>query len=306
MFGLGEGGYPAASSKAIADVFPKQERTSAQTIMMSSNSLGGVIAPLIATPLLVSIGWQNLFIAIGLFGVLFAATLWYYLRPENMQIDINELLGKEKIQKESFKDILKISTSWKLAIMWFAVSTVVWGLISDPRYLVDVRGLDLMSMGMLTSIPALFGAIGVIVGGQLIKSLLSGKEKYLSIVSLIIMIISLYLLFNASSVLLVIVYQSICMLFHGPVVATIFSLPHKLFSKNVLGSAFGMVNLGGMIRAFLAPMVMGYLIEVFNGIMPQHLSIIVCAVIGIFAAATLNSKKDSFGQAPLATSEKTI
>src|SRR4051794_20116638 len=215
MFGLGEGGYPAASSKAVADVFPKEERTSAQTIMMSSNSLGGVIAPLIATPLIVWIGWQNLFIAIGLFGVLFAALLWYYLKPENMQIDINDLLGKEKIQKESFKDILKISTSWKLAIMWFAVSTVVWGLISwMPPYLVDIRGLDLMSMGMLTSIPALFGAIGVIVGGQLIKSLLSGKEKYLSIVSLIIMIISLYLLFNASSVLLVIVYQSICMLFH--------------------------------------------------------------------------------------------
>src|SRR3954452_6041074 len=87
MFGLGEGGYPAASSKAIADVFPKKERTSAQTIMMSSNSLGGVIAPLIATPLIVWIGWQNLFIAIGLFGVLFAGVLWYYLKPENMQVE---------------------------------------------------------------------------------------------------------------------------------------------------------------------------------------------------------------------------
>jgi len=75
----------------------------------------------------------------------------------------------------------------------------------------------------------------------------------------------------------------------------------------VLGSAFGMVNLGGMIGAFLAPMVMGYLIEVFNGYYASaFIYIIVCAVIGIFAAATLNSKKDSFGQAPLVTSEKTI
>lgn len=85
MFGLGEGGYPAASSKAIADVFPKAERTSAQTIMMSSNSLGGVIAPLIATPLLVWIGWQNLFLAIGILGVFVAALLWYYLNPKNMR-----------------------------------------------------------------------------------------------------------------------------------------------------------------------------------------------------------------------------
>nr|WP_286178857.1 MFS transporter [Bacillus sp. B4EP4a] len=49
----------------MADVFPKEERPSAQTTMMSSNSLGGVIAPLIATPLLVWIGWQNQFIVIS-------------------------------------------------------------------------------------------------------------------------------------------------------------------------------------------------------------------------------------------------
>ncbi|ARK30602.1 MFS transporter [Halalkalibacter krulwichiae] len=295
MFGLGEGGYPAASSKAIADAFPKEERTSAQTIMMSSNSLGGVIAPLIATPLLVWIGWQNLFIAIGLIGIIFAWLMWHYLRPENMLI---EVIKQDRIEKSSFKDILKVPTSWQLAIMWFAVSTVVWGLISwMPPYLVNVRGLDLMSMGLLTSIPALFGAIGVIVGGQLIKSRLSGKEKHLSIVSLLIMIGSLYMLYNASSVALVIVYQSICMLFHGPVVATVFSHPHKLFPKNVLGSTFGMVNLGGMIGALLAPMVMGFLIEISNGMyVSAFIYIIACATVGIFAAFSLNSKDNAFNK----------
>ncbi|MBZ5749268.1 MFS transporter [Metabacillus rhizolycopersici] len=301
MFGLGEGGYPAASSKAIADVFPKAERTSAQTIMMSSNSLGGVIAPLIATPLLVWIGWQNLFIAIGILGIFVAALLWYYLNPKNMQV---EKADEETAQKASFKDVLKLRTSWQLAIMWFGVSTVVWGLISwMPPYLVDVRGLDLMSMGMLTSIPALAGAVGVIIGGQLIKSLLSGKEKYLSIVSFIIMIVSLYLLFNAPSVSLVITYQAICMFFHGPIVATIFGLPHKIFSKNVIGSTFGMINLGGMIGAFLAPMIMGYLIEVFNGLyVSAFMYIIVCAVLGIFASVGLNSKNNLSSEVNVVTS----
>jgi sugar phosphate permease len=305
MFGLGEGGYPAASSKAIADVFPKEERTSAQTIMMSSNSLGGVIAPLIATPLLVWIGWQNLFIAIGLLGVFVAALLWYYLNPKNMQV---EIVDEETVQKASFKDVLKIRTSWQLAIMWFGVSTVVWGLISwMPPYLVNVRGLDLMSMGMLSSIPALAGAVGVIIGGQLIKSLLSGKEKYLAIVSFVIMIVSLYLLFNAPSVSLVITYQAICMFFHGPIVATIFGLPHKIFSKNVIGSTFGMINLGGMIGAFLAPMVMGYLIEVFNGLyVSAFIYIIVCAVLGIVAAAGLHSKNNLSSEANVVTSNKKI
>jgi len=305
MFGLGEGAYPAASSKAIADVFPKAERTSAQTIMMSSNSLGGVIAPLIATPLLVWIGWHNLFITIGILGVFVATLLWYYLSPKNMQV---ETVEEETVQKVSFKDVLKIRTSWQLAIMWFGVSTVVWGLISwMPPYLVNVRGLDLMSMGMLTSIPALAGAVGVIIGGQLIKSLLSGKEKYLAIVSFIIMIASLYLLFNAPSVSLVITYQAICMFFHGPIVAIIFSLPHKMFSKNVIGSTFGMINLGGMIGAFLAPMVMGYLIEVFNGLyVSAFMYIIACAVLGIFAAAGLITKKNLSSEAHEGSRDETV
>ncbi|MGK7379606.1 MFS transporter [Planococcus sp. 1R117A] len=305
MFGLGEGAYPAASSKAISDVFPKEERTSAQTIMMSSNSLGGVIAPLIATPLLVWIGWQNLFMAIGIVGVFVAALLWYYLKPENMQI---EAVKEEAGPKATFKDVLKIPTSWQLAIMWFGVSTVVWGLISwMPSYLVNVRGLDIMSMGMLSAIPALAGAIGVIIGGQLIKSLLSGKEKYLAIGSFIIMIVSLYLLFNAPSVALVITYQTICMFFHGPIVATIFGLPHKVFSKNVIGSTFGMINLGGMIGAFLAPMVMGYLIDVFDGLyVSAFVYIIACAVLGIIAAAGLHPKNDLLSESYAVANNKTV
>lgn len=291
MFGLGEGGYPAASSKAIASVFPKRERPGAQTIMMSSNSLGGVIAPLIATPLLVWIGWQNLFIVIGILGVFVAWLLWYYLKPANMIEDSSE---EEVSQKASFKDVIKIPITWKLAVIWFGMSTVIWGLISwMPPYLVGVRGLDLLSMGMLTSIPAFTGAIGTIVGGQLFQTYLSGKEKIVAIVSSILVIVFLFLLFNAPSVTMVIFYQSLCTIFHGLVFATAFSLPHKVISKSNIGSAIGIINLGGMIGAFLAPMIMGYLIEVNHGsYTPAFIYLIGCAVLSIVAAACLNSKTE--------------
>ncbi|MDM5222881.1 MFS transporter [Peribacillus sp. NJ11] len=134
-----------------------------------------------------------------------------------------------------------------------------------PPYLVGESGLDLLSMGMLTSIPALTDAIGIIIGGKLVQSYLSGKEKYLAIVRSILVILLLYLIFNAPSVTLVITFQTLCTIFHGLVFATIFALPHKIFSKNNIGLAIGVINLGGMIGAFLAPMVMGYLIETFNG-----------------------------------------
>ena len=232
MFGLGEGGYPAASSKAIADVFPKEERPSAQTTMMSSNSLGGVIAPLIATPLLVWIGWQNLFMVIGVLGVFVAVLLWRYLKPENMQVDSSE---GESTEKASIKDLMKIPIVWQLAIMWFGMSTLIWGLISwMPPYLVGERGLDLLSMGMLTSIPALTGAIGTIVGGKLIQSYLDGKEKYFAIVSALFAILFLYLIFNAPSVTLVITFQSLCTIFHGLFLRPFLPCRIKYFQRKLL------------------------------------------------------------------------
>lgn len=291
LFGLGEGAYPAASSKAIATVFPKKERPGAQTIMMSSNSLGGVIAPLIATPLLVWIGWRSLFWVIGILGIFVAWLLWYYLKPANLQVDSSE---EEVAEKASFKDVIRIPITWKLAIMWFGMSTVIWGLISwMPPYLVGARGLDFMSMGMLTSIPAIAGAIAIVIGGQLIQSYWNGKEKSVAIINSFLVIVCLYLLYNAPSVTFVITFLTLCYVFHGLVFATIFSLPHKVISKTNIGSAIGVINLGGMIGAFLAPMVMGYLIEIFNGsYTPAFIYLIVCAVLSITAAAVINSKRE--------------
>lgn len=292
LFGLGEGAYPAASSNAISNVFPKKERPGAQTIMMSSNALGGVIAPLIATPLLVWFGWRNLFMSIGIAGVVIAILLWYYLKPANMLKDNNE--EKEVSEKTSFKNIIKIPIIWKLAIIWFGLSTISWGLIAwMPPYLVEKRGLDLMSMGMLTSIPMLAAAISTVISGQLIQSYLSGKEKITSIVSTFLCIVFLYLLINAPSVSFVIIYQSLCMMLFGVVFAIVFALPHKVVPKNNIGSSIGFVNLGGMLGAFFAPMIMGYLIETSNGsYTPAFVYLISCGVISIVSAVSLNTKRD--------------
>lgn len=293
LFGIGEGGYPAASSKAIADIFPKAERSGAQTIMMSSNSLGGVIAPLIATPLLIWIGWRNVFFVIGVLGVLVAWLLWHYLKPENMHEESDE---KEKAEKVPFKNLMKNSTLWKLAVMWFGMSTLIWGLISwMPLYLTQVRGLNLLAMGMLTSVPALTGAIGTIIGGRLFQKYFSGREKYYASVFAFLAILFLYLLFNAPSVTLVITYQALCTTFHGLVFAIIMAMPHQVFSKNVIGSSIGFINLGGMLGALLAPTMMGLLIEKFNGsYTAAFVYLIVCASLTILAAAGLahSSKKN--------------
>ncbi|WP_286178849.1 hypothetical protein [Bacillus sp. B4EP4a] len=90
----------------------------------------------------------------------------------------------------------------------------------------------------------------------------------------------MYLIFNAPSVTLVITFKSLC------------TISHKVFSKNNIGLAIGVINLGGMIGGFLAPMVMGYLIETFNGSFTSaFIYLIICAVLTIIATVGLNLKK---------------
>ena len=76
LFGIGEGGY-AAGLKAIADYFPKDKRTKAQSTMMSSNAFGAAIAPIICAPLLVAFGWRNVFLFVGVLGIFFI--VWFLL-----------------------------------------------------------------------------------------------------------------------------------------------------------------------------------------------------------------------------------
>jgi MFS transporter, ACS family, glucarate transporter len=53
-----------------------------------------------------------------------------------------------------------------LFIAYFAIYAVQWGLMAwMPTYLVEVRHLDLTSVGYISAIPAFAGIIAMIVSG---------------------------------------------------------------------------------------------------------------------------------------------
>ncbi|WP_053604675.1 MFS transporter [Bacillus gobiensis] len=56
LFGIGQGGYPSATQKGIADFYPKNERSNASSILMSSNYFGIALAPLVAAPMILWMG----------------------------------------------------------------------------------------------------------------------------------------------------------------------------------------------------------------------------------------------------------
>jgi MFS family permease len=299
LFGIGESGFPAASSKAISEYFPKAERAKAQSAMLSSNAFGAAIAPLFAAPMMLYLGWRHMFLVIALIGFVLVAIYWAVLKKPNPQEKHTE---KQEANKISTKELLKMPTMWKLVIAWFGLDVVIWGFASWlPSYLLKVRELDLLKAGFVSSLPFFAGGIAMVLGGWVVDKYFVNREKYFSIVVEVLGALFLYLMFKTPSLNLAITYQILSAFFLYAGFAGIWSLPLKVLPTSVMGSAAGMVNFGGQVAGFISPMVMGFLITAFNGsydaafwflILSSAISVIACLTLGD-AKKSLESKSVS-------------
>ncbi|WCK52357.1 MFS transporter [Aneurinibacillus sp. Ricciae_BoGa-3] len=299
FFGVGESGFPAASSKAIAEYFPKEERAKAQSGMLSSNAFGAGLAPLVAAPMILWLGWRNMFFVIGCIGFIFVALYWIFIRkPSQQEVQVQQ----ETMKKLSTKDLLRLPTMWKLVIAWFGLDIVLWGFASWlPSYLLKVRHLDLLHAGFVASLPFLAGGIAMVAGGWVVDRYFVGKEKYYVIVVDVLGALFLYLMFTTASLELAVVFQILSSFFLYAGFAAIWSLPLKVLPTDIIGSATGMINFGGQVAGFISPMVMGFLITAFNGsynaafyflVFSAIISVIACLTLGD-AHKSLNTKATS-------------
>lgn len=298
LFGLGEGAYPAGSTKAISDYFPKERRTKAQSTMMSSNGFGAAIAPILVAPLLVWLGWRDVFFAISILGII--AIIWFLYLTKTK----GEFANSEKAQrptKEEYKALYRNSYLWKVLLIFFFVNIANWGLMSwMPTYLMQVLGIDLKSVGIVTAIPAIFMTVGMIISGRIINKFGSYAKSGV-IAGILILGACLYLIAQSSSVVQVITLQSIAYTFLSFVMSFIFTLPHRVLDAKVVGTAFGIINFGGQAAGIFSPMIMGALITATGGnYTSSFLFLAICSLIAAGIATLMPSAKKQLATEKLA------
>lgn len=291
LFGIGEGSFPAASSLAIADNFPKAERGRAKSTLTAATTVGSMISAIVAAALIMSIGWRNLFFIFGTLGFFLTIALYFLLKP-NTQYRENTQTVKAKVP---LKKLLKMPMLWQLMLMYFGVSIVNWGLTSwMPTYMVKVKHLDMVAMGAVSIIPALAALVAVVLTGWLIDKHAVGKEKYLIMGGAFIAGISLFFMTNASSIVMVVLFQSFTTAGCLFATTTILTLPLKYFSHDVIGTATGFMYFGGQMAGAISPSVMGFVITLFNGsYSAAFLFLMVMIIIPIVTAMTLHTKNEA-------------
>lgn len=293
LFGIGEGSFPAASSKAISEHFPQSETARAESTMLSSNALGVAIAPLFAAPLIMAIGWRNTFMVIAVLGLVVAFLVYGYVRPsKNYGAGVTGAPGENKIR---MRDLMRTPTMWKLVIMWFGLDIVLWGFSSWlPSYLIKVRHMPLIHAGIMASLPFFAGTISMLLGGWLMDRVFVGREKYVAIVVELVGAFFLFMMFRTSNVVDATVYQILSAFFLYFGFAAIWSLPLKILPTEIMGSAAGMINFGGQVAGFISPMVMGFLISASGGsYQTAFWFLIIAAVVSAAAGLTLTNARES-------------
>jgi MFS family permease len=301
LFGIGEGGYPAASTKAISDYFPADKRTKAQSTMMSSNAFGAALAPILCAPLLVAFGWRNVFFMVGLLGVVFV--VWFLLSTRQAG-NYSNSGGAVKPSRKEYTQLLRNSYLWKVLLIFFFVNVTNWGLMSwMPSYLMQGLGIDLKSVGLFSAIPTLFLTIGMIISGRIINKV-GSKAKYGVITGIIITGASLYLMSLSSSVFQVIMYQSIAFTFMSFVMSFVFTVPHRVMEQKVVGTAFGIINFGGQAAGIFSPMIMGALIASTGSYQAAFIFLAVCCLVAAVVACFLPIAKKSQTATDYSTVEK--
>lgn len=171
LFGIGEGGFQPSCSKIISETFPKEKRAGAMSIMLSSAGIIALIVPILSVSLLTTIGWRVTFFIMGIIGFVIAALYWFYIKlPSDNKITYSE--QATATQKGSFKMLFKTPLMLNLFIAYFTLYAVNWGLVTwIPTYLVDVRNLNLVSLGWLQTIPGVAQLVGMLLSGYIIDRL---------------------------------------------------------------------------------------------------------------------------------------
>jgi sugar phosphate permease len=247
LFGVGEGVGPSASFRMVANWFPAKERGSATAIMLSSNSLGPALAPIIGAILISMWGWRSAFYVLSILGLLAFLWIWYSM-PENPAqkkgITAEELAEtKEEVStkvavesKYSLWQVLAVPAVWQSSVILFLYDICIWGFRTWlPTYLVRARGFGLLKMGFSVSLPFFAGTFGYMIGGWLSDNTFKNNRKLPLIVNQWIAAGCLYFTYTAKNPDSCVAWMTASGFFLSTAFGAFWALPMSTISKAITG-----------------------------------------------------------------------
>jgi sugar phosphate permease len=297
LFGLGEGMHPPAAFKALSAWFNSKERARANGFVMSSNTIGPTIAPILFATVMGAYGWRKAFVLVSIPGFLITLAVYWYLRDtpaEHPQMTADELveIGKDEWTQEKipFSALAKYKALWKLFFIYMTWDVTWWGFQAWlPSYLLKVRGFTLVKTGVLAALPFAAGFIGLMVCSYI--SDWTGKRKATLISVLLGNAFFMLLTAKAGSATTAVIFLTATGFFLPAIQGPFWSLSMDLLPSRVMGYSSGFINTGGQIAGVGAPIIIGALIQWTGHYDAGFIFMAISAVLSALLVASISAPK---------------
>lgn len=313
---FGEAGNFPAAIKAIAEYFPKKERSLATGIFNSGSNVGAILAPLTVPWIAVNWGWESAFIVIGAIGFLWMF-FWYilYEKPEKQKrlskAELEYILDGEIVEetvetstpqeKISWMQLLKHKQTWAFIIGKFLTDGIWWFfLFWLPKYLEAQFGLVKTDIAFPLSVLYSMTMVGSIYGGYFPMYFINkgynayeGRMKAMFIIALFPLVVLLAQPLGYISYWIPVILIGLGASAHQAWSANIFTTVSDMFPKKAIGSVIGIGGMAGGIGGVLVSKLGGTLFDYYEGLghiqTGYTIMFVICAVAYLIAWAIMKT-----------------
>jgi MFS family permease len=262
--GVGQSVIFPASSRATANWFHDRERGLVTALYLAGNRLGQALINGLGTLVLVAIGWQMFFSAIGIIPLLWLLPWILFLRkwerPGTTRVaDRTNATFLESI------GLLKQRSALGIFLGFFAYD-YVWFLFLTwlPGYLIIERKCSIGEMAVFSSVPYLFGLIINLISGLLSDWFvrkgyqeLRVRKAFIAVGLAIACLIVPAGIVEDKMTAVWLLAISLCGLnVCGP---NTWSLTQAASEKKIVGTMAGIQNFGGNVGGIIAPALTGFI-----------------------------------------------
>ncbi|GAC1656351.1 MAG: MFS transporter [Acidobacteriaceae bacterium] len=291
LLGIGEGGGFPCSAKAISEWFPPEERSLAFGIFNTGSSMGAVVAPPLIALIILTLNWHWVFFLTGAIGLLWAIGWWtFYDIPKQHNLItsaeqehiISSIARGGAISIEphecdiSWLQLFRYPQVWALIFAKFLTDSAWFFFIFWlPKYLADIRHLNIKQIGYYAWIPYALAGAGSAFGGWLGSYLIrrhlkvGSSRKACLCVSAAIMPISL--LITRAPLQWAIVFFSMALFGHQFWSTILQTLATDIFPSRVVGSVAGLMGAVGSVGAMLFDLLVGRILTQYHTYSPAFM-----------------------------------
>jgi len=280
LMGVAETPAFPANSRLTVMWFPDRERAFATSVFQSAQYFALAAFTPLMTWILHVYGWPSIFYAMGLVGVGLGAFWLTFVReprqhPGVSQAELDYIqngggmpdMGQTRapIRWSAVKTLISSRMMIGVYIGQFCLTTITWFFLTwFPTYLVEAKGMSILKVGLVASIPAIAGFVGGLLGGVWSDWLLRHGASLTLARKLPII---LGLLFSSSIVLanyftsdvLVIVVMSVAFFAKG--LGNLgWCIVGDVSPKEIMGVSGGIFNLCGNLSSIVTPLAIAYLV----------------------------------------------